>query len=333
MASKPLEIKIESKLFDMSRLSAFLAIAFVFTLVACQTTPRKTTIGYIQITQDQVLDVAKSGLFRALSDSGFVNGQNINILDNNAQGDLSMINTILQSFLSQNVDLIITNSTPCMTAAAQTIRTIPVVFTVSFGPEQIGFKTIPDNLYGVFDPLDASSFVNLMLECIPDLKRVGIPYNNSEPNAEYSVKVLSKEFALRGITLVTASVTSSNDILQAGQYLAGQQIDALVAAADNTIYMGLSVLAKVAADHKIPLFVTDPLQAEKGAAIGLGVNYDQWGYLAGLKAVEILKGRTPTQKKIEPILKYDLIINQKAAAQQGFSIPEKVIGKANKIIN
>jgi putative tryptophan/tyrosine transport system substrate-binding protein len=317
----------------MNQLLSFLVIPFVFTLAACQTTPRKTTIGYIQITQDQVLDAAKTGLFRALSDSGFVNGKNINVLDNNAQGDLSMINTILQSFLSQNVDLIITNSTPCMTAAAQTIRTIPIVFTVSFGPEQIGFKTIPDNLYGVFDPLDASSFVNLMVECIPGLKRVGIPYNNSEPNAEYSVKVLSKEFAQRGITLVTAPVSSSNDILQAGQYLASQQIDALVAAADNTIYMGLSVLAKVAADHKIPLFVTDPLQAEKGASIGFGVNYDQWGYLAGLKAVEILKGRIPSQHKIEPILQYDLIINRNASSEQGLSIPEKVIGKANRMIN
>ncbi len=317
----------------MNRIIFFYVIAFVFLFVACQNSPRKTTIGYIQITQDQVLDAAKSGLFRALSDSGFVDGKNINLLDNNAQGDLSMINTILQSFLAQNVDLIITNSTPCMTAAAQSVRAIPVVFTVSFGPEQIGFKTIPENLYGVFDPLDAGSFVDLMLECIPDLKRVGIPYNNSEPNAEYSVKVLSKEFANRGITLVTASVTSSNDILQAGQYLAGEKIDALVAAADNTIYMGLSVLAKVASDHKIPLFVTDPLQAEKGAAIGLGVNYDQWGYLAGLKAVEILKGRTPSGRKIEPILKYDLIINRKACIEQGLQIPEKVTGKANRFIN
>jgi len=317
----------------MNRLNFFFGVAAIVSLAACQPAEKKITIGYVQITQDPVLDAAKAGVFRALADSGFIDGQNIKVLDNNAQGDLSMINMILQSLLTQNVDLIITNSTPCMTAAAQTVRTIPVVFTVAFGPEQVGLKTIPENLYGVYDPLKVGEFVDLMMECIPDLKRIGIPYNNAEPNAEYSVKVLSKEFSMRGLTLVTASVTSTNDILQAGQYLAGQQIDALVASADNTVYLGLPVLAKLASGQKIPLFVTDPLQAEKGAAIGLGANYDQWGYQAGLIAVEILKGRTSSGNRIEPILNYNLIINRKACAEQGLLVPEKVIGRATRIIN
>jgi putative ABC transport system substrate-binding protein len=197
----------------------------------------------------------------------------------------------------------------------------------------VGIKTTPGNLYGVYDPLKVGEFVDLMMECIPDLKRIGIPYNNAEPNAEYSVKVLSKEFSKRGLTLVTASVTSTNDLLQAGQYLAGQQIDALVASADNTVYLGLPVLAKLASGQKIPLFVTDPLQAEKGAAIGLGANYDQWGYQAGLIAVEILKGRASSGNRIEPILNYNLIINRKACAEQGLLVPEKVTGRATRIIN
>lgn len=316
----------------MNRLRLLFCAATVLILSSCQPSQRKITIGYVQITQDPVLDAAKAGVFRALADSGFVDGQNIKVIDNNAQGDLSMITTILQSLQSQNVDLIITNGTPCMTAAALTVRTTPVVFTVSFGPEQVGLKTTPDNLYGIYDPLKAAEFVDLIIACIPDLKRVGIPYNNAEPNAEYSVKVLSREFSGRGITLVTASVTSPNDMLQAGQYLTGQQIDALVAAADNTVYLGLQVLSKLAAEQKIPLFVTDPLQAGKGAAIGFGVSYDRWGYRAGLKAVEILKGRTPFKNKIEPILNYDLIINSRACTDQGLVVPEAVSERATQTI-
>jgi putative ABC transport system substrate-binding protein len=253
----------------MKYLNFILLIVVMVSLAFCQPANKKITIGYIQITQDPVLDAAKAGVFRALADSGFIDGQNIRVLDNNAQGDLSMINMILQSLLSQKVDMIITNGTPCMAAAAQTVRNIPVVFTVAFSPEQIGLKTTPGNLNGVYDPLHVEEFVDLMIECIPDLKRIGIPYNNAEPNAEYSTKVLSREFSRRGLTLVTTSVTSTNDILQAGQYLAGQQIDALVTSADNTVNLGLPVLAKLASEKKIPLFVTDPLQAEKGAAIGL----------------------------------------------------------------
>jgi len=319
--------------FQIKYLNAILCVALMVTLAACQPAEKKIKIGYVQITQDPVLDAAKAGVFRALADSGFINGQNIKVLDNNAQGDLSMINMILQSLLSQNVDMIITNSTPCMTAAAQTVRNIPVVFTVAFSPEQVGLKTTPGNLNGVYDPLNVEEFVDLMMECIPDLKRIGIPYNNAEPNAEYSAKVLSKEFSERGITLVTASVTSSNDILQAGQYLVGQQIDAMVVSADNTVYLGLPVLAKLASGQKIPLFVTEPLQAEKGACIGYGANFDQWGYQAGLKAVEILKERSSSGNRIEPVTGYDLIINRKACAEQGLLVPETVKGRATRIIN
>jgi putative ABC transport system substrate-binding protein len=317
----------------MNRLDYFLGVVAIACLTACQPAPKKITIGYVQITQDAVLDQAKAGVFRALADSGFINGQNIKVLDKNAQGDLAMINMILQSLVSQNVDLIITNSTPCMVAAAQVVRAIPVVFTVAFGPEQVGLKTTPENLYGAYNPLKAAEFVDLMIECIPDLKRIGIPYNNAEPNAEYSAKIFISEFSKRGITLVKAPVTSSNDILQAGQYLAGQQIDALLVTADNTVYLGLPVLAKLASEQNIPLFVTDPSYTEKGAAVGFGAKYEQWGYQSGQKAVEILKGRVSSGNRIEPILNYDLIINLKACADQGLTVPETVTSRATRIIN
>jgi len=317
----------------MKQLFFYLSLIVVVFLASCKPVEEKITIGYVQITEDPVLDAAKAGVMRALADSGFIEGENIRIIDNNAQGDLSMINTILQSFQSQNADVIITCGTPCMSAAAQTIHDIPVVFTVSFGPEQVGLKTTPDNLFGVYDPLKAGEFIDLMVECIPHLKRVGIPYNNAEPNAAYSVEVLSREFTKRGITLITTPVTSSNDILQAGQYLVGQQIDALMVASDNTVYLGLPVLARLASEKHIPLFVNDPLQVIKGAAVGFGVDYDQWGYQSGLKAVQLLNHRQFSDDQIIPILTYDLVVNRKACAEQGLELPESVAGRAALILD
>ncbi len=315
----------------MNRIPILPLLAMILLLGSCQQGTQKIRIGYVQITPDPVLDSAKSGLFRALADSGFVDGQNIKVIDNNAQGDLSMITTILQSFQSQGVDMVITNSTPCMAAAAQQIRNTPVVFTVAFSPEQIGFAEVPVNLHGVYDPFRAEEFIDLLAECIPGISRIGIPYNNAEPNAEYSFKRISTECEKRGIKVIAAPVTSPNDIMQAGQYLAGQQIDALVVSADNTVYLGLPVLFKLAGKYKIPLFVTDPLQAEKGAAAGLGVSYQKWGYQSGLKAVEILKGRTPSMR-IETIRTYELVINLKACTEQGLVMPETVTARADKVI-
>jgi putative ABC transport system substrate-binding protein len=307
-------------------------ILALIILMACAQGEKKIKIGYVQITEDEVLNTAKEGVFAALKDSGFVNGQNINIIESNAQGDLSMITTILQSFQSQGVSLIITNSTPCMVASAQMIKDIPVVFTVAFSPEQVGMKSTPTNLYGIYDPLNVKEVVSIMLECLPMLKRVGLPYNNSEPNAEYSAKVFSNEFQKRGIEVVKTTVNSPNEIIMAGQYLKGQNIDALIVAADNTVYMGLGVLAKIANEANIPLFVTDPHQAKKGAAVGVGVNYNRWGYLSGLKAVELLKTRN-IEKKIEAITETELLINSKACKDQELVIPRSLQERATLTID
>ena len=311
----------------------FLIAAFVIlSTLACTQGEKKIKIGYIQITEDPVLNTAKEGLFKALADSGFIDGQNIRIIDNNANGDLSMIITILQSLQSQGVDMIITNSTPCMVSAAQIIKEIPVVFTVAFSPEQVKLKSTPENLYGVYDPYNSTDFVSLMQKFIPGLKKVGLPFNNAEANAEFSAKKLSAEFNARGIEVITANVNSPNDIINAGQYLADKNVDALLAAADNTVYLGLNALANIADEKEIPLFVTDPNQSEKGAAVGMGVNYERWGYLSGQKAVELLKGRT-LNKKIEPITEMEFIINQKAATAQKLQIPQDILEKATKVIN
>ncbi len=314
----------------MQQKSIIVVCLSFFLLSACSENDKRIKIGYVQITQDEVLNTAKEGVFAALRDSGFADGRNIRIIENNAQGDLSTIATIVQSLQSQGVDLIITNSTPCMVSAAQLVSDIPVVFTVAFSPEQVGMKSTPPNLYGIYDPLDADRFVSMMLECLPALKRVGFPYNNSEPNAEYSARVFSREFERRGIEIVKAAVNSPNDLAMVGQHLAGLNINAMIAAADNTVYMGLNVLGKVAAEAKIPLFVTDPHQAKKGAAIGMGVNYERWGYLSGLKAAEILKGRV-VQEKIEPINDTELLVNTNACKSQGLVVPQSILNKATII--
>jgi len=306
--------------------------AAILLLASCQVAEKKTTIGYVQITEDPVLDQAKTGLFQALADSGFVDGQTIKVLDKNAQGDLSMITTILQMFQSQQVDMVITNSTPCMSAAAQTIRDIPVVFTVAFAPHQIGLKSPPKTLTGVYDDLKVKEIVDLMQECIPDLKRVGFPYNNAEPNAEYSAKLLDQELKSRGIEVIHAAVNSTNDILQAAQALSSKQIDAFLAAADNTVYLGLNLIGKVAAECKAPVFVTDPLQVEKGAAVGFGINYHTWGYKSGLKAIEILRGKDPTRIPMSTVGEYEIILNKKACEAQGLVVPESVLQRAAHII-
>lgn len=300
---------------------------------SCNEKKGLTTIGYIQIAQDPSLDYGKNGFLKALKDSGYVDGENIKILDNNAQGDLSMIPTIIQNFISQNVDVIVTNGTPCMISASQLVKDIPVVFTVSFSPEDMGISPVPDNLYGTYDPYDVKSFANLILTLKPGLKKIGLPYNNTERNAEYSANKIIKEFRSRGIEVVTTSVTSPNDIQTAGNYLCDRNVEAVIVAADNVVNLGQSLLGKICNEKGIPLFVSEPMNAEKGAAVGYGVNYTSWGYQSGLKTIELIRGNTiRAEKKIEPLKDMMLLINKTALKKQHLIIPDSIMKNADKVI-
>ena len=310
-----------------------LLITVIFFAISCGKKSDIITIGYIQIAQDPSLDYAKKGLIDALTDSGFVEGTNYKFIDNNAQGDISMIPTILQSLVSQNVDLIVTNSTPCMISAAQIVEEIPVVFTVAFSPEDMGINPIPENLFGVYDPYELTVFVDLITNLIPNIKKIGLPYNNSERNAEFSAKLIIKELSKRNIEVVTASVNTSNDILTAGNYLIDKNVEAIIVAADNVVNLGQALLGKIATENKIPLFVTEPMSTPNGVAIGYGVSYDAWGYQSGLKAVELLKGRTlENDKKITPLKTMTLMINKEAAEKQGLIIPDSLLKVADVLM-
>ena len=308
-----------------------LSVASLLLFTSCNRGDGLPEIGYVQIAPDPVLEIARNSLIKTLQDSGFVDGKNYVFLEKNAQGDLSMIPSILQTFVSRNVDVVVTNSTPCMVAAAQMVKEIPVVFTVAFGPGQVKMKSIPQNLYGVYDPYRVSDYFDVITACIPGLKAIGLPYNTSEPNALYAAERVKEECARRGIRVETAAVTSTNDILMAGQSLTTKEIGAIVVAADNVIHLGLNTLAGVADKAGIPLFVSDPMQVQKGAALGFGANYEKWGHESGLKVVDLLKGR-PVLEKISTTKDYTLVINRKAAAAQGLNIPTEITGRADLVI-
>jgi putative ABC transport system substrate-binding protein len=310
----------------MKKLYILFLIFILFN--SCSENNNLPVIGIVQLSEDPVLDIAREAAIQSLKTAGFEDGKNIRIDYKNAQGELSNVIMILKAFQNQKVKLIITNTTPCMSAAAANIKDIPVVFTVSFGPEQIGI-TAPPNLSGVYDPLKMDEFVGLINSTIPDLKVIGLPYNPSEPNADFAAKEFVKESSKLNIRVILKPVNSPNDILQAIQSLSSDGVQAYVVAADNTVYLGLESIANYASEKKIPLFVSDPFQAKKGAAIGYGVNYEVWGRTSGEIAAKILKDGDNYVSEISTLDYYQLVINQSAAKSQGLYIPENIIERAD----
>ncbi len=315
---------------NMKKLMCLFAICLIF--VSCNSRKAGITIGICQLSNDQALDIARNNVIKALKEAGYEDGKNITIDYKNAQGEISNIFMILKEFTSKKVDLIITNPTPVMTAAAQSVKNIPIVYTVSFSPEQVSMANPPQNLCGAYDPLNIEDLVKIMKESMPGLTAIGNPYSPSEPNAQYAAKKLKSICEKYGITVYQAGVSSTNDIMQVVQSLTNKNIQAIVVVADNAIYSGLNTVASIANDKKLPLIVSDPSQAEKGACIGIGVSFEDWGYESGKLAVQVLKGKKPSEIGHVSIQKETLLYNKKAAKLQGFTLATQYLKRVTKII-
>jgi len=302
-------------------------------LCACAQKEEKKlyTIGYVQMTEDPSLDEAQKGVVDSLREEGFVEGQNIDIDFQNAQGEMSNIPLILRKFVSNKVDMVITNTTPCMVAASGNVKDIPVVFTVAFSPEQLKMKK-PSNLTGVYDPFIRVDFVKFIKKALPGLKTAGLPYNPSEPNASMAAESLKQELGKEGVNLIELPVYSSSEVLQAAEALANKKVEAIIVSADNTVYLAFSSVVKIAGERKIPLFVTEPSQVKKGASAGVGVDFYQWGRESGKLAARIIKGEKPEEIPIQPVSKRIKVLNLKAARTQGISFTPDLLKEADEVI-
>jgi putative tryptophan/tyrosine transport system substrate-binding protein len=315
-----------------NKLLLLIYLVLILLSLSCQKSSKLFTIGIVQISDSQALNEGREGVIETLKLEGFIDGQNIKIDYKNAQGDVAAVPQILQSFKMENVDLILTISTPCMVAAAQQIKNIPVVFTIAFGPEQMGIKEIPSNLTGLYDPLDMAAFLKMIRRSMPNVKCIGIPYGSSEPNATFAAGKIVEECKKENLDYVQMAFTSSNDVMQVCEALAQKNIDAFASSADNTIFQALESVLKVANKYKKPVFLTEPNLTEKGVTAGLGVDYKDWGRESGKMIAQIIRGKKVSEIPIQALKNYKLKLNLKAAKTQGFEFPPDLIQEANVVI-
>ena len=86
------------------------------------------TVGICQLVQHAALDAATQGFKDALTEEL---GDAVTFDEQNAQGDSNTCSTIINSFVSSDVDLILANATPALQAAQAGTNEIPSIMQPS----------------------------------------------------------------------------------------------------------------------------------------------------------------------------------------------------------
>ena len=295
--------------------------------------PAKTyKIGVTQIVSHPALDADQKGFEQALKDAGIAAKYDYQ----NAQGDMANAQAIARKFKGDNLDLIHSIATPTSQAIVKVITKTPVVYSSVTDPVDAGLvKTMsPDggNVTGVSDAWPYERQVKLHHEMVPSAKKWGTVYNAGDANSVKSMTWARAAMKKFGLEFVEVTVSTSAEVHMAAQSLA-DRVDAVFIVSDNTVVSAFESLVKVCNDKNKPLFGGGTESVPRGAIAALGFDYYEVGYTAGLKAVEILKdGKSPGDVPSSLTKKLQLVLNLKAAKEQGVKIDEKYVKMAEKVI-
>ncbi|WP_105619948.1 ABC transporter substrate-binding protein [Vallitalea okinawensis] len=309
-------------------------ILIVSTIVGCTSGNDTYTIGVTQIVEHPALDSSREGFMQALADNGYVEGENIVVDYKNAQGDINTANTIANGFVSDSVDMIFAIATPTAQAAYNATKDIPILITAVTDPVTAGLAQSMEqsgtNVTGTSDMTPIDKQFELLVQLVPEAKKVGIVYNTGESNSEIQVAMAEEEASKLGLELVKKGVTDVNEVAQALESFVND-IDVLYVPTDNMIVSAMPLITARTLEASVPVIGSEEGQVEQGAIATEGINYYELGYQTGVMAVKVIKGEEPGNISLETLENTELVINKTSVDQLGMTIPAELVQDAKTL--
>lgn len=303
------------------------AVAFCFTSCGSEKKSEVVKIGVIQLVEHPALDANYQGFVDGLKEAGYVDGQNIKIDYQNAQGEQANCVTIAQKLINDRSDLIFAIATPAAQAVANLTDEIPIVISSVTDPESaklVQKNTAPgNNVTGTSDLTPCAAQMQLLKKICPEAKTVGMLFCSSEQNSYFQIALAEKACDELGLKYVEATVSNSNEIQQVVQNLS-KKVDVIYSPTDNMIAAGMTLVAQVATENGIPTIVGEEGMVNAGGLATYGLSYYELGKQTAKMAVEVIEGKKPADMPIQYLDKCDLKINEDTAKKLGITIPSNL---------
>ena len=287
-------------------------------------------IGISQFITHQSLDATREGFVDELAKQGYVEGKNIEIDLQNAQGEQRNLKTISQQ-LAESSDVVLAIATPSAQSLANTTQTTPVIFSAVTDP--VSAKLVESrehpggNVTGTSDQSsDAiSTQINLIKKVLPKAKTIGILYTQSESNSVVQKDEAKRLLEEKGFTVVEKTILDSNNVKAAAESLMAE-VDMVFVPTDNIISSTMETVKQVSIKHKVPVFGGSTEMVAVGGLYNYGTNYEELGRQTARMLIRVLKGEKPENMAVELPEKLELHTNQEMADALGIDI-SKLEGK------
>lgn len=310
--------------------------------VRAQQVDRRRRIGVLMaIAESDPEGKARVAAFRErLQKLGWVEGRNIQIDTRWAiPRDAKARQRFAKELVALQPDLILSHGTPSTATLLQQTRTIPIVFVGVSDPIGSGFVTNfarpGGNVTGfiVMEPTMAGKWVELLKEIAPRVNRVALLFNPATaPYAEYYLNSFKAAAASFAVEAVAARVRDTSELESAIAAQARAPNGGLVVMPDTFTNAHRAEITSLAARYRLPTIYPFRFYTVVGGLLSYGVDLVDSYPRAATYADRILKGAKPSELPVQAPVKFELVVNLKAAEALDLEVPLSLLQRANKII-
>lgn len=272
-----------------------IAVISVLCLTGCQEKKdAEKVIGVLQYMEHASLNENREGFIEELLE----NGDHVEIIVKNAQGDLATANTIAKQFDEQGVDLVFAIATPAAQSAQTQIKERPIIFSAVSDPVASGIvldvQQPEANITGTSDAVDALAQLELLAVVDDTIATIGILYNPGESNSTAQIAQVEEAAATLGWTVQKAGATQISEMAVALESIV-HKIDALVVISDNMVASSIPYISEKLIEEQIPSISMYTEAVHQGILLSGGMDYRDLGKESAKMARAILEdGKSPS---------------------------------------
>ena len=317
-----------------------LVIFFVanVSLAQAQQPTKIPRIGYLAYAPLSA-NTARTEAFRhGLRELEYVEGKNIVIELRSADGKPDRLPSLAAELVRLKVDIIVTTGPSITRAAKEATSTIPIVMTYEADPVGTGFVATlarpGGNITGLstLAPELSGKRLEILKETVPKLSRVAVLETSTMPGNAQALKEIELAAGALKVKLQYLDVLDPKDIEIAFRAASKERADAVLVLDGGVVNSHRAQVVELAVKNRRPTMYTNSLFVDAGGLMTYGVSITDLDLRAATYVDKILKGRTPADLPVEQPIKFEFVINLKAAKQIGLTIPPNVLARADKVI-
>ena len=276
---------------------------------------------------------------KGLSESGYVEGQNIAIEYRWANNQIDRLPALATELVRRQVAVIVAGASPAAFAAKTATTTVPIVFSSAGDPVQMGLVASLSrpggNLTGInwFASELAAKRLELLRELVPGASRVALLVEPANVRiAEGTVRDAEAAARAMGLQIQALNAKTSREIDTAFATLASERPDALLVGGSSLFYVRRVQLAHLATHHRVPATYSARQYVEAGGLMSYGASLTDASRQMGVYAGLILKGAKPADLPVMQSTKFELVINLHTAKMLGLTVPPTLLARADEVI-